>query len=75
MSRSGRLRCASPSRFAGQTFQRSAYPTPDFAAYYSARLRVIDRQQKAVIAEGLKRELAKAADYCTAFFRGNTFRA
>ena len=26
-------------------------------------------------AEGLKRELLKAADYCTTFFRTNTFRA
>ena len=68
----------------------------------SARLRAIDRQQKAVIAEGFyaykpeyedtnqaptrealignnaegpKRELLKAADYCTTLFRTNTFRA
>jgi hypothetical protein len=79
------------------------FPTvwDNYRVLYSARLRVIDRQQKAVIAEGfcsyqpeyedtnkaptredlignnaegLKRELAKAADYCLAFFRTNTFR-
>jgi hypothetical protein len=79
------------------------FPT-DWSHYrilYSARLRVIDRQQKTVIgegfcaykqeyedtkkaptrdellkndAEGLKRELAKAGDYCITFFRSGTFR-
>jgi hypothetical protein len=73
----------------------------NYRVLYSARLRVIDRRQQAVIAEGfcaykpeyedtnkaptreylvgnnaegLKQELAKAADYCSAFFRSNTFR-
>jgi hypothetical protein len=74
----------------------------NYRILYSARLRVIDRRQKAVLAEGfcvykpeyadtnqaptrealignnaegLKRELLKAADYCTTFFRTSTFRA
>jgi hypothetical protein len=73
----------------------------NYRVLYSARPRVIDRQQKAVIAEGfcsykpeyedtnkaptredlvgndaegLKRELAKAADCCIAFFRSSTVR-
>jgi hypothetical protein len=73
----------------------------NYRVLYSARLRVIDRQQQAVIAEGfcaykpayedtnqaptredlignnaegLKRELLKAADYCTTFFRTSTVR-
>ena len=73
----------------------------NYRVLYSARLRVIDRQQQTVIAEGfcnykpeyentntaptrdellgndaegLKRELAKAGDWCITFFRSGTFR-
>lgn len=79
------------------------FPTDwdNYRVLYSVRLRVIDRRQKAVIAEGfcayrpeyedtnkaptrddlvgnhaegLKRELVTAADYCSAFFQTHTLQ-